>query len=226
MKKYIPVILICIVLFIALMINVFKSGKSKNNIVRYLPTIGNKSVVGTDTIYHTIANFSFVNQLGETITQKDLANKNFVVEYFFTTCQSICPIMNKNMMKVAAAYQNDTTLRILSHTVKPEEDSVPALLVYAKEHNANPKSWWFLTGDKKELYVMARKSYLMNNEEGNGDNDDFIHTQLFALIDKQKHIRGFYDGTNDAEVNKLIKDIALLKKEELDKSLVANSNFN
>lgn len=213
MKKYIPSIIILIVLFSALFFSNYKKGRHKQQ-ERLLPTFGNKSMINHDTIYHNIASFSFVNQLGQTITEKNTENCNYVAEYFFTSCQSICPIMNQNMMRVAQAFEKDSTLKLLSHTVKPEEDSVSVLLAYAKEHKANHKNWWFLTGDKKQLYDLARKSYLMNNEEGNGDEDDFIHTQLFALVDKEKHIRGFYDGTNETEVNKLIQDIYLLKKEQ------------
>lgn len=214
MKKYIPLVIILVILFSALFFFTYKKELAKKPLVRLLPTFGNKSMINQDTIYHSIGSFSFVNQLGQTITERNTENCNYVAEYFFTTCQSICPIMNQNMMKVAQAFEKDSTLKILSHTVKPEEDSVPVLLAYAKEHKANPKNWWFLTGNKKELYDLARKSYLMNNEEGNGDEDDFIHTQLFALVDKEKHIRGFYDGTNETDVNKLIHDILLLKKEQ------------
>lgn len=212
MKKYIPLILILVILFSALFFSNYKKGQQQQQ--RLLPTFGNKSMINYDTIYHTIASFSFVNQLGETITERNTENCNYVAEYFFTSCQSICPIMNQNMMKVAQKFEKDSTLKILSHTVKPEEDSVSILLAYANEHLADHKNWWFLTGDKKELYDLARKSYLMNNEEGNGDADDFIHSQLFALVDKEKHIRGFYDGTNENEVNKLIQDILLLKREQ------------
>lgn len=214
MKKYIPLILLLVICLGALMISTYLKESRKSKITRLLPIIGNKSVVNSDTVYHTVSSFEFVNQLNTIITDKDVENKNYVVEYFFTTCQSICPVMNKNMMKVAEAFKNDSSFRILSHTVKPEEDSVSVLLNYAKEHNADPKNWWFLTGSKKELYAMARQSYLMNNEEGNGDSDDFIHSQLFALVDKNKHLRGFYDGTKLEDVDRLIKDVEVLKKEQ------------
>jgi protein SCO1/2 len=214
MKKYIPATIIIACCLGALIISTYKNQASKKQTVRLLPIYGNKSVQNTDTIYHTIAPFSFINQLNDTITQRDTENKNYVVEYFFTTCQSICPIMNNNMMKVAAAYKADTAFKILSHTVRPEEESVPLLIAYANEHQADHKNWWFLTGNKKELYDLARKSYLMNNEEGSGDADDFIHSQLFALIDKDRHIRGFYDGTLDADIAKLIRDVTLLKQEQ------------
>ena len=103
-----------------------------------------------------VPEFSLTNQHKKTITNKDYLGKVYVVEFFFSTCPTICPIMNQNMMKVAKAFENDTTLKILSHTVKPEEDSIPVLLSYAKQHNANSENWWFLTGDKKGIYSMAR----------------------------------------------------------------------
>jgi len=214
MKKYLPAAIILLSLFITLLIYNYQASKPKHTPVRYLPVMGEKKLEGKDTVYHSIGNFAFTNQLGDTVTQADVAGKNFVAEFFFTTCQSICPIMNDNMMKVATAFASDSTFRILSHTVKPEEDSVAALRVYADAHRANPAQWWFLTGKKPELYAMARKSYLMNSDEGDGGDDDFVHTQLFALVDKQKRIRGFYDGTLDSDVQKLIADVALLKREQ------------
>ena len=179
--------------------------------------------VNNDTIFHTIADFSFINQAGRTISQKDTEGKNYVVEYFFANCESICPIMNTNMQLVANAFKGDTTFRILSHTVKPGEDSVAALLQYSLKYNAEPESWWFLTGDKKELYHLARKSYLMNSEEGNGGEDDFIHTQLFALVDKQKRIRGSYDGTDEQSVKRLIEDVKILKREQAENAVAAET---
>ncbi len=214
MKKHLPLIAILIISFIAILSIMQNAYHKKVADIRLLPILGNKTIYDLDTTYHTVAGFSFINQLGDTITDEDVKDKNYVVEFFFTTCESICPIMNKNMMKVAAAFDSDSTFKILSHTVKPEEDTIASLLVYANEHKANPKNWWFLTGDKKALYHMARNSYLFNGSEGDGGTDDFIHTQFFLLVDKQKHIRGFYDGTNDAEVDKLIKDIVLLKSEQ------------
>lgn len=220
MKKYFPLAAVCGLLFILMLANTYSSKKRKSE-RRYLPIFGNKYVQNNDTIFHTIADFSFINQAGRTISQKDTEGKNYVAEYFFANCESICPIMNTNMELVAQAFKADTTFRILSHTVKPDEDSVTALLKYSLKYNADEKIWWFLTGDKKELYSLARKSYLMNNEEGNGDADDFIHTQLFALVDKQKRIRGYYDGTDEQSVKRLIEDVKILKKEQAENEATA-----
>lgn len=189
--------------------------RSKDNRpLRILPVFGPKIPGKTaDTIFHKISDFSFINQDSSTIRLNDVKGKIFVAEYFFTTCQSICPIMNREMMRVANAYKDSTDFRILSHTVDPETDTIAALKNYALQHNANSKQWWFLTGSKVELYEMARKSYLLNAEEGNGGEEDFIHTQNFALIDRLGRIRGFYDGTDSIEVNRLIKEIKLLYQE-------------
>lgn len=132
------------------------------------------------------------------------------MRFLFTTCQSICPIMSNQLERVYATFKTRNDFLILSHTVNPETDSVAQLLTYAKKHGVNDEQWLFLTGDKKHLYDLARKGYLLNTEEGNGDADDFIHTQNFALIDKERCIRGFYDGTDSTEVSRLINDIHLL----------------
>ncbi len=216
MKRFLPLLGILIAAFCVVYYINLQNLKSKDK-VRYLITYGDKEVTPMgDTIFHTVGKFDFVNQLGDTITEKSVENTNYVVEYFFTTCHSICPIMNKNMMKVAEKIKGDNSFKILSHTVKPEQDSVPAMLAYAKARNADNKQWYFLTGSKRQLYDMARYSYLLNTDTTITQpiEDDFIHTQLFVLVDKERHLRGFYDGTSEAEVAKLITDIDLLKKEQ------------
>jgi protein SCO1/2 len=166
-----------------------------------------------DTTYHFIPDFEFTNQFNKKVTQETLKNKIYVTEYFFTTCQSICPVMNTNLERVYKEFKDEPDFMIVSHTVDPEMDSVPVLMEYAKKHGVISNKWLFLTGEKSKLYSLARKGYLLNAEEGNGDADDFIHTQNFALIDKDKHIRGFYDGTDSLEINRLIQDVKLLVKE-------------
>lgn len=166
-----------------------------------------------DTIYHVVPDFSFTNQMGKKVSQKNLENSVYVTDFFFTTCQSICPIMSTEMEKIALAFKGNPEVKILSHTVNPEYDSVSVLAEYARLHHADPNQWFFVTGDKKELYSIARQGYFLNAEQGDGGPDDFIHTQNFALIDKEKHIRGYYDGTNPKEVEQLILDIKLLLKE-------------
>ncbi len=205
-------------LFLILIPIVFLGGyflsKQQNKPTRLLPYFGPKSALKVnDTLYHQIAPFQFINQNGDSISEVFTANKIYVADYFFTTCKSICPIMSNNLVKVYQAFKNEPSLVLLSHTVDPETDSVPQLKSYALQHGVNDGRWQFLTGHKKDLYALARKSYLLNAEEGNGGAEDFIHTQNFALIDKEKHIRGFYDGTDSLEINRLMIDIKLLLSE-------------
>ncbi len=185
--------------------------------LRYLPIFGNKTYESkngkTDTTYHTIQNFSFINQDGKTITEKDFEGSVYVTDFFFTTCHSICPIMSTQMERVAANFKGNSEVKFLSHTVDPEIDTVEQLKSYALKHNANVKQWMFVTGEKQSLYEIARTGYLLDASEGNGGPDDFIHTQNFALIDKNKRIRGYYDGTDSTQMNQLIKDIDLLLAE-------------
>lgn len=166
---------------------------------------------------HKIGDFSFLNQNGETVTHKILEGNVSVVEYFFTTCGTICPIMNSQMQRVSKAYASRSDVRILSFTVLPEIDTVEQMARYAKKHLAKTPQWNFLTGKKEDLYHLARTSFFVlkpAEAENLGDEgNDFIHTNNFVLIDKEKRIRGYYDGTNSKEVTKLIADIAVLLEE-------------
>jgi len=166
---------------------------------------------------HKIGDFSFLDQNGKTITQKDVKGKIFVAEYFFTTCQTICPIMNKQMQRVHEAYRENDKVNILSFTVNPEIDTVEQMKRYADEHKADAEKWHFLTGEKDKLYELARKSFFVlkpAESQNLGDvGSDFIHTNNFVLVDQEMRIRGYYDGTNKKEVDRLIKDIDLLLNE-------------
>lgn len=192
----------------------FFINKKEEKPIRTLPYFGNKLVMKEgDTTYHTIKPFMFINQYGESVTEEVVKGKIYVTDYFFTTCQSICPVMSTELERVYKDFATNPDILILSHTVNPEVDSVTVMLKYAKLHGVNDKRWLFLTGDKKHLYDLARQSYLLNTEEGNGDEEDFIHTQNFALVDKERHLRGFYDGTDSVEVSRLITDIKILEEE-------------
>jgi protein SCO1 len=160
---------------------------------------------------HVAGSFSFVNQDGETVNEKSVRDKVTVVEYFFTSCPSICPIMNENLKDVYEKFNKDTAFMILSHTVDPERDSVTALKKYAHRYGASAPGWEFLTGDKNALYLSASRDYLLSAADSGSSN--FIHTQYVALLDKERRIRGFYDGTNKENVLKLESDIRLLLKE-------------
>lgn len=166
---------------------------------------------------HRVRQFAFTDQEGKTVTNEDVAGKIYVVEYFFTTCKGICPKMNENMTLVYKAFRGNDDIKILSHTVDPKKDTVAAMKAYSLQYDADPKQWIFLTGDKKELYDMARYSYLVTAVDDTAQVDiqsDFIHTDRFVLVDRTGRIRGQYEGTDKASVNQLIGDIKELLKEQ------------
>ena len=164
--------------------------------------------------YHTIADFSFTNQNGKTITQKDYEGKIYVTDFFFTTCGSICPKMTTNLEEIQKAFANNPKVMLLSHTVFPETDSVSVLKDYAIKHKVDDAKWNLVTGDKKEIYTMARKSYLAVKLGKPDELYDMVHTENFILVDSERRVRGFYDGTNKEEVKKLIEDINWLLSDE------------
>ncbi len=162
--------------------------------------------------YHTIGEFKLINQNGDTITQNDYKDKIYVADFFFTTCQTICPIMTNQMLRVQKAIINDDEVLLLSHSVTPEIDSVAQLKRYAVEKGVNDKKWNLVTGDRKQIYDLARKSYLVVKDD-NSEDYGMVHTENFALIDKKKQIRGIYNGVSPASVDSLILDIQRLKLE-------------
>jgi len=161
--------------------------------------------------YHKIADFNLINQNGETVTQKTYEDKIYVADFFFTTCQTICPIMTDHMYQIQKEILRDDDIMLLSHTVTPKIDSVAQLNKYAKEKGVVDSKWNLVTGDKKQIYKLARKSYLAVKTDGTGDEYDMIHTENFMLIDKKRQIRGFYDGTKPEDIDKLLEDIETLK---------------
>jgi protein SCO1/2 len=164
----------------------------------------------------SIKSFAFTNQDGQTITDKDVAGKVFVAEYFFTTCKGICPKMNNNMRTVYEALKNEKDFLILSHTCDPETDSVAQMKKYADSMQVDTKKWIFLTGRKDSLYNMARSGYTIDDPANNlkSIDDDFLHTQYWALVDKEGDVRYIYDGLKESEIKSLIKKARLLLKEE------------
>ncbi len=164
----------------------------------------------------SIKPIAFTNQDGQTVTDKDVAGKVFVAEYFFTTCKGICPKMNNNMRTVYEALKNEKDFLILSHTCDPETDSVAQIKKYADSMQVDTKKWVFLTGRKDSLYNMARSSYTIDDPANNlkSIDDDFLHTQYWALVDKEGDVRYIYDGLKESEVRSLIKKARLLLKKE------------
>lgn len=161
---------------------------------------------------NTVQAFSFTRQDGKQITEKDVKGKTYIVEYFFTTCKGICPKMNRNMQKVYEDLKSEKNFLILSHTVDPDTDSVPVLKHYADSLGADINNWWFLTGTKKELYQAARESYILDDPKNSSKNisEQFLHTQFFALVDKNGIVRGIYDGLKQDELKQIIDDTRFL----------------
>ena len=164
--------------------------------------------------FHKIPDFKLVNQLGDTVTQITFDNKIYVTDFFFTICPGICPQMTDNMFKLQEEFKNDTDVLLLSHSVMPATDSVPILKQYAITHNVIDNKWHLVTGDKTEIYNLGRNQYFVENDLGEEKSiDDFLHTENFLLIDKNKHIRGIYNGLNRASIAQLITDIKTLRTE-------------
>jgi len=159
---------------------------------------------------HRVKDFNLTNQNGINITSKDYENKIYVVDFFFTRCPSICPIMTNNMLKVQEEFIKNDDIMLLSMSVTPEIDSVEILKNYAIQKGVNDSKWNITTGSKKHIYELARKSYFAVVEQGDGGLQDFIHTPNFILVDTKKQIRGIYDGTQENEIDRLIEDIYIL----------------
>jgi protein SCO1/2 len=178
-----------------------------------LPIFGEREVAGTDTVYHKIANFKFVNQDSAIVTNETFRDKIYVADFFFTSCRTICPIMKTQMLRVHDALLNDPEVLIISHTIDPEYDTVALLHDFADRLGVKSSKWHFVTGNKDSIYNIAQKSYFATAMEDKSEPDGFIHSGAFLLIDKDQRIRGKYDGTKEEDVNRLLTDIEKLKKE-------------
>lgn len=182
----------------------------------YSPSMVNEELVAQEIQhvrkYHTIADFSFTNQNGKTITQEDYKDKIYIADFFFTTCPTICPIMTKNMAAIQAKIIDNPEVLLLSHSVTPQIDSVAQLKKYAVEKGVVDAKWNLITGPKKDIYEIARKSYLAVKTDGDGGPFDMIHTENFILVDKERRIRGFYDGTKMEDIEKLLEDLNVLQQ--------------
>lgn len=193
----------------------FNALQPKKILPIYQPSMVNPELVDSTLQeirkYHTIADFSLTNQNGKAITQDDYRDKIYIADFFFTTCPTICPIMTKNMADVQGLIMSNDDVLLLSHSVTPEIDSVAQLKKYAMEKGVNDKKWNLVTGDKKQIYELARKSYLAVKTDGDGGPFDMIHTENFILVDKEKRIRGFYDGTKQDDMERLMGDLKILR---------------
>jgi protein SCO1/2 len=214
-RIYIGVVLIFSIITLYLFYSALKPSKT---LPIYNPADVNPELVDSTvqyvSKYHTIADFSFTNQNGKTITQKDYEGKVYVADFFFTTCGSICPKMTTNLVDVQKAIKNNPKVKLLSLSVFPETDNVPALKAYAKKYGVIDAKWNLVTGDKKEIYTMARKSYLAVKMGKPEELYDMVHTENFVLVDQKRRVRGFYDGTKKEEIQQLIEDINWLCENE------------
>lgn len=216
-KKYLSAV-IFFLLFSAVVLTVFYNLlKVENRLKIYNPIDVNPRLVDDSMLHiqknHTIGNFKLINQNGKTITNDDYRDKIYIADFFFTRCQTICISMAYNMSELQAYYKNDNDILFLSHSVTPVIDSVSVLKEYAEKKGVINGKWNVTTGSKKHIYNLARKNYFAVLDEGNGDENDFIHTEQFVLVDKERRIRGYYDGTETKDMQKLKEDIVLLKEE-------------
>jgi protein SCO1 len=178
-----------------------------------LPIFGEREVNGTDTLYHTIAPFQFIDQDSVVVTNETFKGKIYIADFFFTSCRTICPIMKTQMLRVYDSLEHDPDVLILSHTIDPEYDTVALLHDFANRLGVKSEKWHFVTGVKDSIYKIAQTSYFATAMEDKTEPDGFIHSGAFLLIDKQGRIRGKYDGTKEDDVNRLMEEVGRLKKE-------------
>jgi len=218
-KRYSPVILIMTFFSIIVLTSFYYILQPKITLPIYSPNMVSQELVEEEIQYvkkyHRISEFSLTNQNGENITEKNYENKIYIADFFFTTCPTICPIMTDNMAYLQEKLLNDTNILLVSFSVTPNIDNVETLKKYAIKKGVLDTKWNLLTGIKKDIYSLARRSFLVAKNDGDGGKYDMIHTENFVLVDKEKRIRGFYDGTNNKEMAKLLSDINILKESYL-----------
>lgn len=174
-------------------------------------TVDGKTI--TDSVYHTIPDFRFVSQYGDTVTAKDFVNKIYVADFFFTSCPTICPKMKVQLKRVYEKYKNNPDVALLSHSIDPDHDTVPVLKEFADNLGITGRQWLFVTGDREKIYDIGQNSYMVTAQQDSSAAGGVVHSGAFILIDKDKHIRGLYDGTTEAGVDKLMNDMDRLLAE-------------
>ena len=195
--------------------------RPEDNLPIYQPSQLNPALVDPSAMReenHRILDFNLVNHLGDTVTLADVQGQILVVDFFFTRCATICPLMTKNLQRIHDRLGPDAPVQLMSHSVTPVADSVSVLSAYADKHGADPDLWWFLTGEKSEIYTLARKSYFSCLDEGDGGFQDFVHTENIVLVDDQGRLRGFYDGTDSKAMSQLFSDLEFLLEKKREKS--------
>lgn len=224
-KKYKLFFIVIFILSAIILALFYGALKPKKTLKIYNPSDVNPELVDTTVQYiardHKIADFAFVNQNGDTITQDDYKGKIYVADFFFTTCPTICPIMTTNMVWLQNQIKDNPKVMLLSHSVTPDIDSVPVLKEYAKKKGVIDSKWNLVTGDKKDIYYIARKSYLAVKTANTSELYDMVHTENFILVDQKGRIRGFYNGTNldkdvegEKNMQQLLEDIKWLSENE------------
>lgn len=190
------------------------SPSEKSSETAELPILGERYVDDNqDTVYHSIADFAFVNQVGDTIRKEDMAGKVYVADFFFTTCPTICPVMKKEMLRVYEQFKGEPNFRILSHTIDPTHDTQAVLQDYADKLGVpDAATWNFLTGDQEKIFEIGQTSYLTTTMADEMEPGGFLHSGAFLLLDQQGRIRGVYDGTKTDQVDRLLADIPKLLK--------------
>jgi len=220
-KKSIPTLAIMAVFSVLMVYAIYTLLTPEKRLPVYNPADVNPKLVDESIKHvrrnHKVADFSLINQNGVTITQQDYEGKIYVADFFFTRCMTICPVMTNNIGKLQEVFKNDDDIKFLSLSVTPEMDSIPILRAYADKKGVIDAKWNITTGDKKHIYHLARKSYFTVLDEGDGGLQDFIHTENFVLVDKKLQIRGYYDGTDNEDIERLIVDIKILQEEFKDK---------
>jgi protein SCO1/2 len=220
-KKSAPTLIIMGIFSVIMIYAIYTLLTPQKKLPVYNPADVNPKLVDESIVHirrdHKVADFKLINQNGDTITQENYKDKIYVADFFFTRCLTICPVMTNNIGKLQEVFKNDDDVMFLSHSVTPVIDSVSVLRAYANVKGVIDQKWNITTGDKKHIYNLARKSYFAVLDEGDGGLQDFIHTENFVLVDKKSQIRGFYDGTDNEDIKRLITDIRILQNESKDK---------
>lgn len=216
MRKYLKAGILVLVLVVPALVFLFLKnfGQNHYSLRTYYPVKVDTIVVDgeekLDTAFHVIPPFDLVSQSGEKITNSTFDNSIYVADFFYTKCPNVCPKMSSQLSRVQDAFENNEDVKILSHTVDPNFDSTKVLSDYGSAYGAKEGKWFFVTGDKKQIYDLARYGYFVSATEGTGGSEDFLHSEKFVLIDKEGHIRGYYNGTDSEEVDRLILEIRIL----------------
>ena len=209
-----------VIFFSSVAVAYFLYFKPEEDLPIYQPYQLNPALVDASAMRvedHRVLDFELVNHLGDTVTLADVQGQILVVDFFFSRCATICPLMTQNLQRIHDRLDPQMPIRILSHSVTPKADSVSVLNRYANKHGANPDLWWFLTGEKKEIYKLARQSYFSCLDEGDGGFQDFVHTENVVLVDDEGRLRGFYDGTDSKSMSHLFSDLEFLAEKKSEK---------